>query len=268
MLGVIDGFRGTARFIIEGRLGEGGMGVVHRARDVERGEVVALKTMTRLDAAALLRFKREFRALADITHENVVQLYELFSESDQWFFTMELVDGCDLLTWVHSSLSMPPPPLHDTRPNGDPVSGEQATMLAPTEFYERMLAPLAAATPGAGPGQGPGPGVGAGSAGSHATPQPRARFAVRDVSRLRTALRQFASGVAAIHARGKLHRDLKPSNVMVTRAGRVVILDFGVVGEYHPDDKSTHPDDILVGTPAYMAPEQAAFQPATPASDW
>ena len=77
MFGAVDGFRGTKRFAVEGNLGEGGMGVVHRVRDVERGEIVALKMMSRLDPAALLRFKREFRALADISHPNVVQLYEL-----------------------------------------------------------------------------------------------------------------------------------------------------------------------------------------------
>lgn len=263
MLGAIDGFRGTKRFILEGQLGEGGMGVVHRARDVERGEVVALKTMTRLDAASLLRFKREFRALADIVHDNVVQLYELFSEGDQWFFTMELVDGVDLITWVHSSLSMPPPampPPRDTRMAADAlVSGVQATLLAPTELFEEILArssgklPAAEAAPGML---------------SSAPPAPRVRFFVRDVGRLRAAFRQLASGVATIHARGKLHRDLKPSNVIVSRSGRVVILDFGVVGEYRPGETGERGEETLVGTPAYMAPEQAAFQPATPASDW
>jgi serine/threonine protein kinase len=257
MLGAIDIFRGTKRFIVEGKLGEGGMGVVHRVRDVERQETLALKTMTRLDAAALLRFKREFRALADITHPNVVQLYELFSEGDQWFFTMELVDGSDLLAWVHSSLSMPPPARSGTtHADADAAiadSGEHATVLAPTEVYDQMVVGMARP-----PSNQSAPRL----------PQARARFAIRDVARLRAGFRQLAAGVSAIHAAGKLHRDIKPSNVMVTRGGRVVLLDFGVVGEFVPGKKTVRNDDPLVGTPAYMAPEQAAFQPATPASDW
>src|SRR5580700_11012008 len=136
-------FRGTKRFKVEGQLGEGGMGVVHRVRDVQRGEVVALKTISRLDAAAVLRFKREFRALADISHPNVVQLYELFSEEDQWFFTMELVDGCDLLTWVSSSLTVPAP--ESAQPYrsvvGAPTTpvNELVTMVAPKEIYDTLV---------------------------------------------------------------------------------------------------------------------------------
>ncbi len=255
MLGAAGGFHGTNRFVVEGRLGEGGFGVVHQARDVERGEVVALKTMTRLDPGALLRFKHEFRALADISHANVVQLYELFSEGDHWFFTMELVDGCDLLAWVHSSLSKPPPAPVNCMSARDPNAEhlEYPTLLAPTELSDTLGRELSAPWP---------PTFAEPAAGV------RARFAVRDVARLRGAFRQLAGGVQAIHAAGKLHRDIKPSNVMVTRGGRVVLLDFGVVGEYRPGLKESRSDEALVGTPAYMAPEQAAFRPATPASDW
>ena len=71
------------------------MGVVYRARDRRTGALVALKTMLRTGPRTLRRFKNEFRALADITHPNVVALHELASDDGFWFFTMELLEGVD-----------------------------------------------------------------------------------------------------------------------------------------------------------------------------
>jgi eukaryotic-like serine/threonine-protein kinase len=87
-------------------------------------------------------------------------------------------------------------------------------------------------------------------------------------ARLRSALRQLASGLQAIHAAGKLHCDLKPRNVMVTAAGRLCVLDFGLVGEWGPGSSADATQSGLGGTPAYIAPEQARGVGASPASDW
>ena len=61
---------------------------------------MALKTILRLDATTLYRFKNEFRSLADLTHHGLVRLHELFSEGNEWFFTMELIEGTDFLEFV------------------------------------------------------------------------------------------------------------------------------------------------------------------------
>lgn len=74
---------------------------------------------------------------------------------------------------------------------------------------------------------------------------------------------QIARGVAALHARGKLHRDLKPSNVMIEPSGRAVILDFGLVSE-----AGEAADGRIMGTPVFMAPEQALGHALTEACDW
>ena len=89
-----------------------------------------------------------------------------------------------------------------------------------------------------------------------------------DVARLRSALRQLVQGVAALHAAGKVHRDLKPMNVRVRPDGRVVVLDFGLVTELASDPSIDVTRAGIVGSPAYMAPEQAAEGSLTEAADW
>jgi hypothetical protein len=84
-----------------------------------------------------------------------------------------------------------------------------------------------------------------------------------DEARLRAALKQLVAGLGAIHAAGKVHRDIKPSNVVVTPGGRLVILDFGVASDFDARQSS----DDVVGTVAYMAPEQILGAELGPPTD-
>jgi serine/threonine protein kinase len=191
-----------ARLRIVRVIGEGAMGRVYEAYDRERRGSVALKTLKRLDPGSVYLLKSEFRSLADVGHPNVVRLHELFGEGEEWFFTMELVDGERFDDWV--------------RPRNTGIASGKL-----------------------------------------------------DEARLRAALSQLCEGITAIHAAGKLHRDLKPSNVLVTAEGRVVVLDFGLAADAGPGGEGQALRSTGVcGTPAYMAPEQAAGSPATTASDF
>ena len=119
-----DPLADAGRFAVGRRLGQGGMGVVYEAYDRERQEVVALKTLRQADVAAVSRLKREFRALANVSHPNLVSLFELFADGDRLFFTMEMIEGARFTDYVRPSLdaseqnvgsSNVPGPLHKQR---------------------------------------------------------------------------------------------------------------------------------------------------------
>jgi serine/threonine protein kinase len=95
----------TDRFHIVRRLGSGGFGDVYEARDRVSGSAIALKLLREVDATGLLRFKREFRRVAQLVHPNLVRLYELIEEGEQWFFTMELVQGWHALDYLDAQSS-------------------------------------------------------------------------------------------------------------------------------------------------------------------
>jgi tRNA A-37 threonylcarbamoyl transferase component Bud32 len=225
-----EGFAGTERFAVRRCIGSGGMGAVYEAVDRDHDTRVALKVLTALSADALLRFKAEFRALRDLEHPNVVSFGELYEHQGRWFFTMEFIEGVDFLAWV--------------RPNDEPIDREEPTVPLPVRPIRSLI-----------------------DAGPEVIP---ARVLVDpdfDEARLRQALGQLVRGTAALHATGKIHRDIKPSNVRVTADGRVVLLDFGLVADLeHP----VHITDVekIVGTPAFMAPEQAGLREVGVAADW
>jgi serine/threonine protein kinase len=235
---------------IERELGRGGMGVVYRAFDQRRGEVVALKTVRRADAAAILRFKREFRALADLSHLNLVTLHELTADGSSWFYTMELIEGVNFSRFVRSETD---PPLAETsEASGLPGTFRPGGASTATDL-------IGDAGPSYPERDGTGPVAG---------PEPRSRLSPAALTRLRSALGQLAEGVEFLHEAGRLHRDLKPSNVLVTRQGRVVILDLGLSAELGPSGAHQSSERQILGTASYMAPEQAAGRPLSPAVDW
>lgn len=234
-------FEGTDRFSVNRELGRGGFGTVYEVHDREWDARVALKLIEKATPDSLYMFKQEFRSIADIVHRNLVVLHELHA-ADQWFFTMELVDGDDFLAW--------------TRP--DPIGDSPATQVAPTRSSATteptyLDAPTVRdATDGNA--------VGSGDVSFQGNWLPPV-----DEGRLRSALTQLAEGLIGLHNHGMLHRDIKPHNVLVSRAdARVVILDFGLVTSLGASESA----GTAAGTPAYMSPEQAGALALTTAADW
>lgn len=90
----------SSRFVMDEQLGQGSFGVVFAAKDTQRDIVVAVKTLRKVDPHALYLLKREFRSLSEIHHPNLVTYYDLQYEAEQWFLSMELVNGTDFLQYV------------------------------------------------------------------------------------------------------------------------------------------------------------------------
>lgn len=187
-------------------LGEGGMGVVVQATDRRLDRTVALKLLNRSASPEVNeRVRREARAVAQLSHPNVVQVFDVGMHDGVPYIVMELVPGDPLRTW-------------------------QST-----------------------------------------TPRPRWRTVLR-------AYRQAGAGLAAAHDAGIIHRDFKPANVIRAPDGRVRVLDFGLAGvdvsasltddiPFGIDTATLTRTGIVMGTPAYMAPEQHEGWPLTAAAD-
>ena len=189
-------------YIVETRIGQGGMGTVYRARDTALDRTVAIKILQVADDGARARLLHEARAASALNHPGILTIHAVEQDEAIAFIVMEHVDGVPLDRAI-------------------PAEG----------------LPLAQA--------------------------------------LRYAL-EMADALAAAHAHGIVHRDIKPANVMITAAGRVKVLDFGIARRTAlPGDATraltagsglTAPG-IAVGTPGYMAPEQVTGQPGGTTAD-
>jgi hypothetical protein len=191
------GLRGPTsigRYRILGALGAGGMGSVLSAFDPELDRTVALKVLHQdpsTDADELrLRLAREARAMAKLTHPNVVTVYDVGRDerTGQLFVAMELVEGTTLREWL--------------------------------------------------------------------------KRVPRTEGEVLRALVSAGQGLNAAHRAGLVHRDFKPENVLCGNDGRVLVTDFGLARPPRGSlatvqlDTNLTAAGAIVGTPAYMAPEQ------------
>jgi eukaryotic-like serine/threonine-protein kinase len=220
------------RFTIVRQVGVGGMGIVFEAIDQERNLRVALKTLNELSPTSLYLLKQEFRSLAGILHPNLATLYELFQENEEYFLSMEFIDGTDFLSYVWGMGAAS----QGTTADESAEDTQTQPLFRAQETNSRRLQPV------------PGPGC--------------------DFQKLRSSLRQVAAGLAVLHGAGKLHRDIKPSNILVEDGGRAVLIDFGLVAGREGETFGLETRLETAGTPAYMSPEQSVGEALGPASDW
>ncbi|MFT3693035.1 MAG: protein kinase [Kofleriaceae bacterium] len=223
------------RYHIVRELGRGGMGVVYLGRDLRRDMDVAIKFRGITHHSATLWLKREFRAVAQLRHPNLVELYELIAHEESVYFTMEYVPGIDPRRWVERA--------------------EYASPVAHSEHTTRTVVPIQNAhTEISAPP-------------SEAPTNPSIRVVPEvDFARVRAVLSQLAEGLAFLHARGVIHRDVKPSNALVCD-GAVKLLDFGLALEHERAEQELSRETRVVGTAAYLAPEYLERLVVSPAMD-
>ncbi|WP_157420666.1 serine/threonine-protein kinase, partial [Actinomadura kijaniata] len=188
----------AGRYRLDARLGQGGMGIVWRATDLELRRPVAVKELLLPDhlspAArenAAQRAMREARAAALLRHPSIVAVHDVVMDEGRPCIVMDLLSGRSL----------------------DRVAKE-----------------------------GPLP------------PERVARIGLEVLSALRLA-----------HGNGVLHRDVKPANVFLHDDGRAILTDFGIAAL--EGDATLTETGMLVGTPAFMAPEQVKHEGMGPAAD-
>ncbi len=230
------------RFPIISKLGEGGMGVVYSAFDEELDRRVAIKVVRgirSLNESARQRMLREAKAMAKLSHPNVVQVYQAGLFEQGVFVAMEFIRGQTLSEWL--GLDDPPPTAASARAKSGASTGAAGRTVVTRPWREVVKMFL-----------------------------------------------QPGRGLAAAHEAGLVHRDFKPDNVLVGEDGRARVLDFGLARVLDEEDevealgrssleqvreeRRKETADLtktgtIMGTPAYMSPEQHLGLPTDARTD-
>jgi serine/threonine protein kinase len=299
--------RSIGQYEIVSVLGSGGIGCVYRAFDHRSGDEVALKLLSSgpaLDAAAARRMAREFEALADLSHPNVVRVFDTGVYRGYPYLTMELVDGLTLREYLSVDHGGLPEALSVRRQAAaaagagtfDDASADSEVDVLVLPFDLARLAEEPESDLGAFAGEhvsGRGPEAlrrladaidepftedeelaSSASAGPEGEPEPTQSWQpdLKELNRpervalLKDAMQQICEALAYVHARGRVHRDLKPSNIMVDEDRRVKLMDFGLA-KFVSEDSNVTDVGKVVGTYRYMAPEQVQGWPVDARAD-
>lgn len=232
---VLDG-----RYEVIGPIGEGGFAVVLKCKQLSTGQEVALKLLRAHRVAALsiasvelARFEREMKLIGQLNHEHIVRLI------DSGTIKVQSQGGAHTSGEWSAGGTDSVPPTRDSAEFDEPITGGGGSGSALTtvpyivmEFLDGD--PLSALL---------------------------RREAPLAVDRAIQIILPVLSALATAHEAGVIHRDLKPPNIFITdgTGGRPMpkVLDFGIAKLSNDDASQLTMDEGFVGTPEYMAPEQA-----------
>ena len=205
-------------------LGRGAQGVVYLAEDTLLHRNVALKMLSGAAAqpgTLRERFQREAEATSKLNHPGICGIHEMGEVEEIPYIAMQYVRGSTLADVVETARTS----------QGDLSTHDISRSLTGT-FRQ----------PGAASGDGAAP--------------VEARTAKGDLQDVVRLIEKAAHALHAAHEAGLVHRDVKPGNIMVTPEGDPVLLDFGLARDLQGEEHILTQSGQLVGTPAYMAPEQ------------
>jgi serine/threonine protein kinase len=212
-------------------IARGGMGVVYKAQQVGLKRLVALKMILAGQLASeeeIKRFRTEAEAAAHLDHPNIVPIHEVGEHEGRHYFTMKLVEGGSLADRIKGQVS----DAVEKRRKGE-KGQESPRGRSPFPPFPSAPFPAAKSEP------------------------PDVSYTTMEVAGL---ISKVSRAVHYAHQHGVLHRDLKPANILLDSQGQPHITDFGLARRIESNPAPTQTGTV-VGSPEYMAPEQAAGHP-------